>query len=61
MLGRDSAFQVPPTSPSLTVLVIAGDATNAANGQCAEGIFNADGGPAPTCRFLAGNDRVKCK
>jgi len=61
VLGRDGAFQVPPTSPSITVVVVAGGAAEAANNQCAQGLFNADGGSAPTCRFLAGNDRVKCK
>lgn len=61
VLGRDDNFQIAPSSTSLTVLVIAGGSAEAANGQCATGTFNATGGPAPTCAFLANNDRVKCK
>lgn len=61
VIGRSGAFHVPPSSPSVTLLVVAGDATNAAAGQCAQRLFNPDGGPAPTCRFLSGGDRVKCK
>jgi hypothetical protein len=61
VLGRNNDFQVPPTSPSITVLIIAGGPAQAANGQCAMGTFNATGGPAPTCAFLAHDDRVKCK
>jgi hypothetical protein len=61
ILGRANAFQVPPTSPSLSVVVVPGDSGTAAAGQCASGVFNADGGPLPACRFLAGGDRVKCK
>ena len=61
VIGRSGAFQVPPSSPSLTLLVIPGDAATAAAGQCAERVFNATGGPAPTCAFLSGGDRVKCK
>jgi len=61
VLGRGNAFQLPPSSPSVTLLVIPGDSTSAAAGQCAERVFNADGGMLPTCRFLASNDRVKCK
>ncbi len=61
VLGRGGAFQVPPSSPSVTVLVIPGDSSTAAAGQCAERVFNPDGGSPPTCRFLANNDRVKCK
>jgi hypothetical protein len=61
VLGRDNAFQLPPSSPSVTLLVVPGDSSSAAAGQCAERVFNADGGMAPTCRFLASGDRVKCK
>ena len=54
VIGRSGAFLMPPSSPSVTLLVIAGDAASAAAGQCAERVFNPDGGPAPTCQFLVG-------
>lgn len=61
VLGRGGSFQIPPTSPSVALLIVAGGPGEAANGQCATGVFNAAGGPAPACAFRAGNDRVQCK
>jgi hypothetical protein len=61
VLGKVGAYQVPQAMPNVTLILIPGDSTTAANGQCAVREFSPLNGPPPACEFKAAFDRFKCK
>lgn len=61
LIARAGAFQVPLSSPGLTMMMAPGTAATAAAGQCAQRYFAPSSQPPPNCRFIKNGDRVSCK
>ena len=61
ILAKAGAFQTSHTVPTFRLILIPGDGTTAANGQCATRAFNPASGPAPLCQFKTAFDRLQCK
>jgi len=60
-IGRSGNFQVPQSTTSVRLIVVAGGNAQAAAGQCGQVAFSASAGPPPSCEFMMAFDRLKCK
>ena len=61
LIAKNNAFQVPLSSPGLTVILAPGTTATAAAGQCATRYFAPSSQFPPNCQFVKAGDRVKCK
>jgi hypothetical protein len=60
-IGREGDFQVPQSTTSVRLVVVAGGNAQAAAGQCGQVTFSASAGSPPSCEFMMGFDRLKCQ
>jgi hypothetical protein len=58
--GKNADFTIDPAELPLRLDVILGGVPQALAGQCASGLFNADGGVRPRCQLRSSGDKVSC-